>query len=76
VFLPDGTNVNHTLVKDSWCGWKVPLNITLPRRVWSETIHEKYLDEKQHFLTQSEPHKAGFEYGRIIIDKWIQEHSN
>ena len=21
VFLPDGTNVNHTLVKDGWCWW-------------------------------------------------------
>ena len=21
VLLPDGTNVNHTLVKDSWCWW-------------------------------------------------------
>ena len=21
VLLPDGTNVNHTLVKDGWCWW-------------------------------------------------------
>jgi endonuclease YncB( thermonuclease family) len=21
LFLPDGTNVNHTLVKDGWCWW-------------------------------------------------------
>jgi len=21
VILPDGTNVNHTLVKDGWCWW-------------------------------------------------------
>jgi hypothetical protein len=21
VFLPDGTNVNHALVKDGWCWW-------------------------------------------------------
>jgi micrococcal nuclease len=21
VFLPDGTNVNHELVKDGWCWW-------------------------------------------------------
>ena len=21
VLLPDGTNVNHTLVKDGWCRW-------------------------------------------------------
>ena len=21
VMLPDGTNVNHTLVKDGWCWW-------------------------------------------------------
>jgi len=21
VLLPDGTNVNHTLVKDAWCWW-------------------------------------------------------
>jgi endonuclease YncB( thermonuclease family) len=21
VFLPDGTNLNHTLVKDGWCWW-------------------------------------------------------
>jgi len=21
VILPDGTNVNHALVKDGWCGW-------------------------------------------------------
>jgi endonuclease YncB( thermonuclease family) len=21
VFLPDGTNINHTLVKDGWCWW-------------------------------------------------------
>jgi endonuclease YncB( thermonuclease family) len=21
VLLPDGTNINHTLVKDGWCWW-------------------------------------------------------
>jgi len=21
VFLPDGTNVNHTLVEEGWCWW-------------------------------------------------------
>ena len=21
VLLPDGTNVNYTLVKEGWCGW-------------------------------------------------------
>jgi len=56
--------------------WKVRLDITLPNRDGSKTIHEKYLDEKRRFLTQSEAHTAGFEYGRTIIDKWIQEHSN
>lgn len=56
--------------------WKVRLNITLPNSDGSETIPEKYLDEKRRYLTQSEAHTAGFEYGRTIIDKWMQEHSN
>jgi len=32
--LPDGTNVNHTLVKDGWCWWyrkNAPGNTTLDR---------------------------------------------
>jgi len=34
VLLPDGTNVNHTLVKDGWCWWYrryVPGNTGLER---------------------------------------------
>ena len=34
VFLPDGTHVNHTLVKDAWCWWYrkyVPLDAELER---------------------------------------------
>ena len=34
VILPDGTNVNHTLVKEGWCWWYrkyAPGNITLER---------------------------------------------
>ena len=34
VLLPDGTNVNHTLVKDGWCWWYrkyAPLNTELEK---------------------------------------------
>jgi hypothetical protein len=55
--------------------WKVRLDITFPNRDGSKTIPE-YLDDKRRYLTQSEAHTAGFEYGRKIIDKWIREHTN
>jgi endonuclease YncB( thermonuclease family) len=34
VLLPDGTDINHTLVKDGWCwGYRkyAPRNVTLER---------------------------------------------
>jgi hypothetical protein len=33
VLLPDGTNVNHTLVKDAWCWWyrKYALGVSATR---------------------------------------------
>jgi len=34
VLLPDGTNVNHSLVKDGWCWWNrkyAPGDVTLER---------------------------------------------
>ena len=34
MLLPDGTNVNHTLVKDGWCWWYrtyAPLNAELEK---------------------------------------------
>jgi hypothetical protein len=55
--------------------WKVRLDITFPNGDGRKTIGE-YLDKKRFYATQGEAHTAGFVYGRRIIDKWIEEHSN
>ena len=55
--------------------WKVRLDITFPNGAGRKTIGE-YLDKKRFYVTQREAHTAGFEYGRRIIDEWIQERSN
>jgi hypothetical protein len=55
--------------------WKVRLDITFPNGNGSETIRE-YLDKERFYSIHSEAHTAGIEYGRRIIDEWIQEHLN
>ena len=55
--------------------WKVRLAITFPNEDGRKTIGE-YLDKTGFYATQGEAHTAGFLYGRLIIDKWIEEHSN
>jgi hypothetical protein len=45
VLLPDGTNINHTLVKDGWCCWYrkyAPGNTELERL---EPISKSIFDE-------------------------------
>jgi len=38
VILPDGTSVNHTLVKDGWCWWY--REYALGIRCWKGLAHE------------------------------------
>jgi len=46
VLLPDGTNVNHTLVKDGWCWWYrkyASLNTELEALEKASTRHQERL---------------------------------
>ncbi len=65
-----GCNIRSSPV-DLRTEWKVRIDITPPNG--SSTI--ECLDEAHRYASPGECHLAGFEYGRQIIDGWVQKPS-
>jgi len=52
VFLPDGTNVNHELVKEGWCWW---YRKYAPDNVELERLEQEAKDDKKGLWADPEP---------------------
>lgn len=51
--------------------WKIRIDITFPP-IHGTTSMTEYLDDNHIYMTLSEAHTAGFEYGRRIIDEKLR----